>query len=248
MYDTRIARFWGVDPLTKDYPMLTPFQFASNTPIWGVDIDGLEVRVYLEAPQYYKGNVGHVFLSVGKGKDIVVYSYGRYGALEKGKGKLNFTNVRGEGVLRRLTGDAATNFIKSNLFDNSVRVFEIGDANENKIKKFFDNSFFNSGIPASEGKYTNDPTAKVIDSYDLFSNNCTTKTIEAISISGSKEDFKTSKVIFVPYSWLGMGSSSTVKESIYSPADALEYLNEHAKDGDNVRDMTKTLKDEYENK
>ena len=42
MYDTRIARFWGVDPLAKDYPMLTPFQFASCSPMLLVDVDGLE--------------------------------------------------------------------------------------------------------------------------------------------------------------------------------------------------------------
>lgn len=48
MYDTRIARFWGVDPLTKEYPMLTPFQFASCSPVWGVDLDGLEVVIYVE--------------------------------------------------------------------------------------------------------------------------------------------------------------------------------------------------------
>lgn len=45
MYDTRVARFWGVDPLTKDYPMLTPFQFASCSPIWAVDWDGLEAKI-----------------------------------------------------------------------------------------------------------------------------------------------------------------------------------------------------------
>ena len=42
MYDTRIGRFWGVDPLTKDYPMLTPFQFASCSPVLLIDMDGLE--------------------------------------------------------------------------------------------------------------------------------------------------------------------------------------------------------------
>ena len=42
MYDTRIGRFWGVDPLTKDYPMLTPFQFASCSPILLKDVEGLE--------------------------------------------------------------------------------------------------------------------------------------------------------------------------------------------------------------
>ncbi len=42
VYDPRVGRFLSVDPLTKDYPMLTPYQFASNRPIDGVDLDGLE--------------------------------------------------------------------------------------------------------------------------------------------------------------------------------------------------------------
>jgi RHS repeat-associated protein len=41
-YDLRIGRFPSVDPITAKYPMLTPYQFASNTPIQAVDIDGLE--------------------------------------------------------------------------------------------------------------------------------------------------------------------------------------------------------------
>jgi RHS repeat-associated protein len=40
--DTRLGRFLSVDPLTKSYPMLTPYQFASNTPIQAIDLDGLE--------------------------------------------------------------------------------------------------------------------------------------------------------------------------------------------------------------
>jgi RHS repeat-associated protein len=42
IYDTRIAKFLSVDPLTEDYPELTPYQFASNTPIMAIDLDGLE--------------------------------------------------------------------------------------------------------------------------------------------------------------------------------------------------------------
>ncbi len=42
VYDPRIGRFLSVDPLTKGYPMLTPYQFASNRPIDGVDLDGKE--------------------------------------------------------------------------------------------------------------------------------------------------------------------------------------------------------------
>src|SRR5690606_10213734 len=55
--DTRLGRFWSVDPLTKKFPMLTPYQFASNIPIWGVDLDGEEVRIYTESPKYYKVQV-----------------------------------------------------------------------------------------------------------------------------------------------------------------------------------------------
>jgi predicted nuclease of predicted toxin-antitoxin system len=32
----------SVDPLTKDYPWYTPYQFAGNTPIQAIDLDGLE--------------------------------------------------------------------------------------------------------------------------------------------------------------------------------------------------------------
>lgn len=42
IYDPRIGKFLSVDPLTKDYPMLTPYQFASNRPIDGIDLDGAE--------------------------------------------------------------------------------------------------------------------------------------------------------------------------------------------------------------
>ncbi|THU30796.1 RHS repeat protein [Niastella caeni] len=42
IYDARVGRFLSVDPLTKGYPELTPYQFASNTPIEAIDLDGLE--------------------------------------------------------------------------------------------------------------------------------------------------------------------------------------------------------------
>ncbi|MCO5237941.1 MAG: hypothetical protein M9904_14595 [Chitinophagaceae bacterium] len=42
IYDPRLGRFLSVDPLTSKYPMLTPYQFASNTPIQAIDLDGKE--------------------------------------------------------------------------------------------------------------------------------------------------------------------------------------------------------------
>jgi hypothetical protein len=42
IYDPRIGKFLSVDPITSKYPELTPYQFASNRPIDGIDLDGLE--------------------------------------------------------------------------------------------------------------------------------------------------------------------------------------------------------------
>jgi RHS repeat-associated protein len=42
IYDPRVGRFLSVDPITKQYPDLTPYQFASNSPIENVDLDGFE--------------------------------------------------------------------------------------------------------------------------------------------------------------------------------------------------------------
>ncbi len=42
IYNPRIARFLSVDPLSDSYPWYTPYQFAGNTPVEAIDMDGLE--------------------------------------------------------------------------------------------------------------------------------------------------------------------------------------------------------------
>lgn len=42
IYDPRLGRFLSVDPIAKNFSMLTPYQFAANTPIRAIDLDGLE--------------------------------------------------------------------------------------------------------------------------------------------------------------------------------------------------------------
>jgi len=44
-----LGRFLSVDPLSPDYPELTTYQFASNTPIMAIDLDGLEARTQIRA-------------------------------------------------------------------------------------------------------------------------------------------------------------------------------------------------------
>ncbi len=42
IYNSNLGRFLSVDPLLKEYPWYTTYQFAGNKPIWALDLDGLE--------------------------------------------------------------------------------------------------------------------------------------------------------------------------------------------------------------
>ncbi|PUZ27700.1 RHS repeat-associated core domain-containing protein [Chitinophaga costaii] len=98
IYDPRLGRFLSVDPITAQYPQLTPYQFASNGPIDGIDLDGLErldyrltmkkgghtqltfvssgpthygfLQWFEKIPQYYRVeyNGNHYFFSAGANK------------------------------------------------------------------------------------------------------------------------------------------------------------------------------------
>ena len=47
VYDARIGRFLSVDPLTRNYPANTPYEYAENDVIRNIDLDGLEKVIYL---------------------------------------------------------------------------------------------------------------------------------------------------------------------------------------------------------
>nr|HMU04372.1 RHS repeat-associated core domain-containing protein [Saprospiraceae bacterium] len=53
IYNPSIGKFLSVDPLTKSYPMLTPYQFASNSPIANIDLDGLEAWYYMNSAGFF---------------------------------------------------------------------------------------------------------------------------------------------------------------------------------------------------
>ena len=55
IYDARIAKFLSVDPLTKGYPSWSPYPFAMNRVIDGIDLDGLE---YVSVNHYANGTTG----------------------------------------------------------------------------------------------------------------------------------------------------------------------------------------------
>ena len=56
VHDVRIGRFLSIDPLTKDYPMYSPYHFSSNQPIHAEELEGLESRYDLNSgdPNFYR--------------------------------------------------------------------------------------------------------------------------------------------------------------------------------------------------
>jgi RHS repeat-associated protein len=46
IYNPGLGKFLSIDPITKDFPWYTPYQFAGNKPIACIDLDGLEDIFY----------------------------------------------------------------------------------------------------------------------------------------------------------------------------------------------------------
>ncbi|MGN6492769.1 MAG: polymorphic toxin type 47 domain-containing protein [Agriterribacter sp.] len=95
-------RFLSVDPLASKYPMLSPYQYASNSPISGVDLDGLEYVFY----GLLIGKDGNVGLYKTKEEDIV-YQVNFIGTTHTGS-KVNIPqkfSLSGVGIKERFVSD-----------------------------------------------------------------------------------------------------------------------------------------------
>ncbi len=62
MYDTRLMRFFAIDPLTYEYPFYSPYHFSSNSPIMAKELEGKEseniineAEKFLSTPYEYGG-------------------------------------------------------------------------------------------------------------------------------------------------------------------------------------------------
>jgi uncharacterized protein RhaS with RHS repeats len=107
MYNPQLGRFLSVDPIASNYPELTPYQFASNTPVQAIDLDGLEKLTTTTKPMM-KG--GAPMQAVVKKEDIYVVNYSSYkpGGLSNGP----------ELKLSRIEKNPYENFV---YVDNEVR-------------------------------------------------------------------------------------------------------------------------------
>jgi len=247
IYDNRLSRFLSSDPLIisfQKYPELSTYQFASNSPIWGIDWDGLELRIYTST----KGTTGHTFLSVGTGKDLVVYSYGQYGKPKYST--LGGFSPKGQGVLYRLTGERARNFVKQYVKYEGAKAYEITDVDEKEVKQNMD-AQFNAGTPATEGRAKDDKNARVINNtYDLFDDNRATIAGVAAESGGTSLNFIIKGATILPTSSVPGIPVQVVptSNSVNTPGEMEKYLsNESKKKDSKVKDVTKSTGSEVEN-
>ena len=173
-----------VDPLCEKYPWITPYAFCLNNPVKYVDSDGREPRIYVETKGF-----GHTFVTTGTGDNTTVYTYGRYGELGKNKSSARGATPTGEGILIRLTGDEAKSFIQDQITRNDAITFEFTKGSDEAVAKHFDNIFNSSDKIPTKGKYADNENARVIDTYNIFNNNCVTTSIDGVQ-SGSQQDLK----------------------------------------------------------
>lgn len=55
------SRFLSIDPLARNFPFLTPYQYASNTPIQAIDLDGLEsFKINDNSVEYFDDKTGEL--------------------------------------------------------------------------------------------------------------------------------------------------------------------------------------------
>ena len=193
-YEPRLSLWMSTDPKQDEAPNITSYNYTLNNPIKFVDPDGEKPRIYVER----QGIVGHAFITIGEGKNTIVYTYGRYLGGGKGKSSANSLDPKGKGVLIKLTGKEAQRYIKHELLDMKAKAYELSDASDDKSQKYLDAMFAKGRTltRAESEQYNKNPSkfgssndARVIDQYNLLDNNCTTKAIAGAKAGGTKEDF-----------------------------------------------------------
>ncbi len=179
------------DPLAEKYYDISPYAWCANNPVNLVDPDGKKTRIYVETQ-----GLGHTFITTGIGKETIVYTYGRYNGTYKDKVFLESTSPIGDGVLLIKRDVDALNYLKEEN-DKNVKIYELLNINDSDIDLIFTNLFDSSDkIPL---KYPD--SGKIIDVYNLLTNNCTTKVLDVVNTLD--EDFNVNT--FVPFflnTWL----------------------------------------------
>ena len=155
IYDPRLGKFLSVDPLSPDYPMLSPYQFGSNRPIDGIDYDGLEWRPVTGAD----GNIvdytwagfnanGSAFPgTVSSGavvKNGVLFTFGSLSI--SGNSKNGYQGYHSGSIA---IDDGSNVVMNATIYGNST-LFNFSEVDENgKVKSVFESGYLGNASGAS---------------------------------------------------------------------------------------------------
>ncbi len=153
-YDAQIGRFPQLDPLTDDYPELTPFQYASNDPIANIDLDGLEGTVIIGGVSHGIVGPGGQFLN-GISKATSIASIGvnglKIGAALDGQKNLSSDIEKRLQVLQAKNGQSHSTPSTSYQESSSWKLFE----------KMVDDEINKSWVSQGSNKYVNSITGQI---------------------------------------------------------------------------------------
>jgi len=182
-YDPRLGRWMSCDRFAGKYAAWSPYSAMMDNPLAYIDIQGDSVQLIIGRP-YSKNGVdhpyGHVALRVfnaAEGYDKV-YDFGRYG-------EVSWTGKTGDGILNVYNSSKA--YLKSEqTMRNSVGYTKPTTTEEDKaIMGGFDKlakegTVYNGGaVPGGGGT-----AYKLKEDYDVFSNNCCTKSTAGMKTIG----------------------------------------------------------------
>lgn len=226
MYDAAKGNWDRVDKLAEKYCSINPYIYSINNPITYLDLDGLRPRIYIET-----NGLGHTFVTIGEGRNTIVYTYGRYGALGSSGSILHQFTPTGEGVLVRKTGKQAREYLNEFSKKRNISIYTIEKGSDKDIASFFD-EIWGSGTKtkSTTKKIKNNPDAKVVDEYNIFTNNCTTKSIEGVNYKQSNPLVPAEEITPMQ----DFGGSYNYKDKVISPSTLKHLLDKvsrkHPKD------------------
>ena len=239
MHDTRIGRFWSVDPLAGKFPWNSTYAFAENRVVDGMELEGLEALLFVE-----NEGVGHVIVGVFTKNDIRIYTYGRYmGSYFPSSGQFG---PIGDAVLIKYDGAKAQEYIREHFNKgNSAKAYLIPSAKHDKIIAYYE-TLLNNGDPLpkyieKDGKMQANPYygyGKYVGTYSLVGRSCVT-----MSTDGLKEgDFDIIKEAFPQMPPVGIITPSNVQLMI----DAIMAKDASTDGNPRIYDCTKDIKENAE--
>jgi hypothetical protein len=167
MYDPRIARLLSVDPLTKDYPWYTPYQFAGNTPIQAIDLLGEQpayvTRKYLSSPNSGGVDPSHpefnAELKKVEANTVNVAALLRNEDVHGGNLTVTYDKPGGKIVSANWTGYKKKSFVEKNFTSSAYA--DAGWEGKEGLKKY-SNALNNTGNTLTAASLASGPAAPVV--------------------------------------------------------------------------------------